>query len=168
MGGKINKKFITVLIIFGLYLTSYNILALNASTIEIIPEKPEPESEIQIRAIIDTEGVEQAYFLIQECDINTGICYERQNLSLARLDESTYRTSYLLKEPKATYIQYNLLVKTNFGWETLIKEKKIDLEISQNNDNNGGNGNQDTPGFEIIGIFLGILCMMMLFRKRKR
>ena len=33
MDVKFNKKFITVLILFGLYLTSYNILALNASTI---------------------------------------------------------------------------------------------------------------------------------------
>ena len=167
MNRKINKIFFAIFIIFGLFLTSYNIMAINVTTIEIIPESPKPKSEIEINAFIDIDGVEQAYLQIQECDINTGICYERQNLSLSKIDDNTYTTSYILKESKATYIQYDLLVKTTIGWEILIKERKTDLLLSQNNGNNN-NGNQETPGFEIIGIFLGILSIMLLFRKRKR
>lgn len=166
---KFDKIFISMFIIFVLIISSANIVAKNASTLEIIPETPEPKSQIIIKAFIDVEGVVQAYLQIQECDINTGICYERQNLSFNRLNENTFRTSYTLKEAKATYIQYDLIVKTELGWETLIKEKKTDLLISQNNGNNdGGNGNQDTPGFEIIGIFIGILTIILLSRKRKR
>ena len=155
-----------MVIIFGMFFSNNSVLAINAITIEIIPESPEPKSEIDIIASIDMEGVELVHIQIQECDINTGICYVRENISLSKLDDNSYKTSYKLKESKATYIQYDLIVKTGLGWETLIKEKKTDLLISDNN-GNGGNGNQDTPGFEILGIFLGILIIMLYF-KRKR
>jgi len=167
MNRKIKKILITIFIIFGLNLTSYNILAIDTATVEIIPENPEPESEIEIKAFIDIDGVEQAYVQIQECDIITGICYERQNISLSKIDDNTYKTTYTLIESKATYIQYNLLVKTNFDWETLIKEKKTDLSLSPKN-GNGNDGNEDTPSFGIIGVLLGIICIILFFNKRKR
>lgn len=166
MERKSGYKFVIFFIILGMFLINNSALAISATTIEIIPEKPEPKSEIEIIATVDMEGVEETYIQIQECDINTGICYERKNISLSKVDDNTYKTSYNLKESKATYIQYDLIVKTGLGWENLIKEKKTDLLISQNN-GNGGNGNQDTPGFEILGIFLGILVIILLF-KRKR
>ena len=165
---KITKNiFIIILIILGLFLTNNSAIAENATTIEIIPESPEPKSEIEIIASIDMEGIEQVNILIQECDSNTGICYERHNISLSKVDDTEYKTSYALKESKATYIQYDLIIKTGLGWETLIKEEKTNLLISQDNDN-GGNGNQNTPGFEILGIFLGILLIILLFKKRDR
>jgi hypothetical protein len=166
---RISYSLLSVTIIFLLALSSSIVIAENVTNVVIIPEKPKPQSDIQIQATIDLEDIENVYLLIQECDINTGICYERNNLTLARLNENTFKTSYTLKEAKATYIQYDLIVKTNLGWETLIKENKIDLDISQSNgDNNGGNGDQDTPGFEAIGIFLGIIIMMLFMSKRKR
>lgn len=169
MKKKINNILTTIFIIIVLTLSSSIVIAKNVSNVEIIPEKPQPQSNIEIKAIIDIEGIQNVYLQIQECDINTGICYERNNLTLNRLNENTFRTSYTLKEAKATYIQYDLIVKTELGWETPIKEKKVDLDISQSNgDNNGGNGNQDTPGFEMISIFLGIIIMMLFIAKRKR
>ena len=166
MERKTGYKLFIFFIILGVFLINNSALAISATTVEIIPESPEPKSEIEIIATIDMEGVEQTYIQIQECDINTGICYERKNISLSKVDESQYKTSYTLEQSKATYIQYDLIVKTGLGWETLIKEKKTDLLISQNN-GNGGNGNQETPGFEILGIFLGFLIIILLF-KRKR
>lgn len=158
--------FVIVFVILGLFLTNNSAIAENATTIEIIPESPEPKSEIEIIASIDIEGIEQVSINIQECDSNTGICYERQNISLSKVDETEYKTSYTLKESKATYIQYDLIIKTDLGWETLIKEEKTNLLISQDN-GNGGNGNQNTPGFEILGIFLGILMIILLFKKKR-
>jgi len=169
MNKKINNILTTTIIIIVLTLSNSIIIAKNVSNVEIIPEKPQPESNIEIKATVDIEGIQNVYLQIQECDINTGICYERNNLTLNRLNENTFRTSYTLKEAKATYIQYDLIVKTEFGWETPIKEKKVDLDISQSNgDTNGGNGNQDTPGFEMISIFLGIIILMLIIAKRKR
>ena len=166
---KYKNKFIAILIITFLSFSSSIIIAKNVTTVEIIPEKPKPQSDIDIEATIDIDGIENAYLQIQECDINTGICYERQNLTLNRFNENTFRTSYTLKESKATYIQYDLIVRTEFGWETPIKENKINLDLSQTNgDNNGGNSNQDTPGFEVIGLFLGILFIILYIDKKKR
>ena len=167
MNRKLKKIFISTIIIFVLYLTSNSILANNTATIEIIPEFPEPESEIEIKAFIDIDDIEQVYTEIQECNINTGICYIRSNISLTKINDNTYKTSFKLTESRATYIQYNLLVKTDLGWETLIKEEKTNLFL-QNNNGNDGNGNEETPGFGIIGILLGFFCIILLFNKRKR
>lgn len=158
--------FVIIFIILGLFLSNNSAIAENATTIEIIPESPEPQSEIEIIASIDIEGIEQVNIHIQECDSKTGICYERHNISLSKVDDAEYKTSYTLTESKATYIQYDLIIKTDLGWETPIKEEKTNLLISQNNDN-GENGNQNTPGFEILGIFLGILIILLLFKKKR-
>jgi hypothetical protein len=149
-----------------MYLISNNILAEDNAIIEIIPEAPEPESDIEIKAFIDMEGIEQVYIIIQECDINTGICYERKNISLNKISDNTYSNSYKLKESKATYIQYNLLVKSDTGWETLIQEEKTNLLDTKNNGD--VNGNEDTPGFEIIASLLAIISIILLLNKRKR
>ena len=163
---KIKNIFIISIVFFSIFLFSNNILADDIATIEIIPEKPAPESNIEIKAIIDMEAIDQIYVIIQECDINTGICYERQNISLNKISDNEYKTSLKLKESKATYIQYNLLVKSELGWETLIEEEKTNLLIT-NNGNGNANGNEDTPGFEIIVLFLAIISLI-LFNKRKR
>jgi hypothetical protein len=169
MKRKFKNIIIATFIIIILSLSSSIIIAKNVSTVEIIPEKPKPQSDIDIKANIDFEGIENVYLQIQECDINTGICYERQNLTLNKLNENTFITSYTLKEAKATYIQFDLIVKTEFGWETPIKENKINLDLTQTNgDNNGGNGDQDTPGFEIMGLFLGLIFIIFFINKKKR
>ena len=49
---KFNKIYIAMFLIFVLALSNANIVAKNASTIDIIPETPEPKSQIEIKAII--------------------------------------------------------------------------------------------------------------------
>ena len=73
-----------------------------------------------------------------------------------------------MRESKATYIQYNLLVKSETGWVTLIEEEKTNLADSNNNGNGIVNGNEDTPGFEIIAIFLAISSIILFLSNRKR
>ena len=88
MERKTGYKLFIFFIILGVFLINNSALAISATTVEIIPESPEPKSEIEIIATIDMEGVEQTYIQIQECDINTGICYERKNISLSKADET--------------------------------------------------------------------------------
>ena len=125
MSRKLKNIFIISIIIFGLYLSSNNILAEDTVTVEIIPDSPKPESEIEIKAFIDIDGIEHVYIIIQECDINTGICYERQNISLNKIDDNTYKASYKLKESKATMI---IGIASYIHRLTRVAKKSLDLK----------------------------------------
>jgi hypothetical protein len=163
---KIKNIFIISIVFFSIFLFSNNILADDIASIEIIPEKPEPESEIEIRTFIDINGIEQVNIKIQECDIKTGLCYPdtRKNITMNKVDDNNFIATHKLIEPKASYIQYDLLVKSDLGWEILIEEEKTNLADSSIN----GNGNEDTPGFEIIVLFLAVSIIILLLNKRKR
>lgn len=170
MNKKIKNIFIIFIFLFGLNLTSNNILANDNVNIEIIPASPEPESEIEIKVFINIDGIEQVNIEIQECNITTGLCFpnSRKNITMSKIDDNNYIAIHKLIESKASYIEYNLLVKTEIGWEYLIEKEKTNLTEPKNNGDSNINGNGDTPGFEIITLFLSIIIVLLILNKRKR
>jgi hypothetical protein len=170
MSKKIAKILIISILVFGFYFVSNNSLAEDTTNIEIIPDSPEPASEIEIRAYIDITGAQQVNLEIQECDEKTGICYpdSRKNITMIKIDENTYTATHKLIKSEASYIQYDLVVKTDLAWQKLIDKEKTYLSDSTNNGNGNTNGDGDTPGFEIIAIFLAIIIMIAILDKIKR
>ena len=131
-------------------------------TMEIDPDQPAPLSTVTFTAQIDDTAT-AVRLLIQECNGNTGICYVRQNLSMSDMGDGSYQKTVTLEHEDATYIQYSLLVQTSNGWTTYLEETKVTLQEQQSNGDTNG-----TPGFELAGMLLAAMFIMVLVVWRKR
>jgi hypothetical protein len=175
---KKNLKILMIsLILFGVYgLTTVNAANALVSTLIINPEKPAPESILDIQVnlgIEDFEGIEQTNVDIQECNGNTGVCYMGQNVTMNLVMEDDYEATIKLEHSDATYFVCKIYVKTLKGWEMRINETFYIYESQPNNNGNGNNTNgndngNDTPGFEVLGIFFGIVFIVYMINKKKR
>jgi hypothetical protein len=180
------KKIGKLIIILSVFLLFGNIAISSSSNkldpvdpliLTFEPERPYVKSTITItvnldQVFLDSE-IDQVNFIIQECNQNTGVCYQRENKTMDKIGND-YKATFQLTHEDATYIQYSLLAKeTHKGWETVVKEEIKQLVDNPDNGNNGGtnNGNNngnDTPGFEVVGILFGIIFIIYLIDKRKR
>ena len=151
-------------------LTFSTILAVDEPTIEIKPSSPTPESTITFTATVKDENITDVRLVLQECDGNTGICFTKENISMNYIDMNTYEIMFTLEHSEATYIQYSLLVNSNEGWKTYLDKTKFNLSEKQNGDNGKDNNNEDndTTGFEFIGVFISIIFILFILNKRKR
>jgi len=161
------KKGVMVLLLFAVLLFSLTIVTADA-TVDFIPAKPEPKDTIEVTAKITDENVNAVHVLIQECNENTGICYTKQNFTMAEISDSIYTTSVTLEKDDATYLQYTINVKTSDGWIEYNKETKIDYEKASSNNNGKTDSNNDTPGFEFIALALSIMFISLILYRRKR
>ena len=161
------KKGVMVLLLFAVLLFSLTIVTADA-TVDFIPAKPEPKDTIEVTAKITDENVNAVHVLIQECNENTGICYTKQNFTMAEISDSIYTTSVTLEKDDATYLQYTINVKTSDGWIEYNKETKIDYEKASSNNNGKTDSNNDTPGFEFIALVLSIMFISLILYRRKR
>jgi hypothetical protein len=170
MKKKNNKILMVSILILGLNIAIVNnVSAIDEPTLDIDPEKPTPKSTITCTATVEDQNVIEVWLEIQECDINTGICFTKQNLTMDLVDTNTYETAVTLEHAEATYIQYSLIVRNDIGWNTYLKNTKVNLSEKQNGED-GKNGNDDngTPGFELFSVFISLMLMMFIYIKRKR
>jgi hypothetical protein len=146
------------------------ITAVDEPTIEIKPSSPTPESTITFTATVKDENTTDVRLVLQECDGNTGICFTKENISMNSVDINTYEIMFTLEHSEATYIQYSLVVNSNEGWKTYLDKTKFNLSEKQNGDNGKDNTNKDndTPGFEYIGVFISVIFILFILNKRKR
>ena len=159
---RIGKNILTItLLLILVYSFGVGIVSAIDPTIDIDPGSPTPESTVKFSAEVDDQNVIEVRLLFQECNANTGICHERENLSMSKISEGQYETSVTLKFEDTTYIQYSLNVKTGEGWTQYLEGTKKDLNLQNNNGNN-------TPGFEFILIFLAAILIISIFNKRRR
>ena len=150
--------------------TVINVSSAGEPTVDIKPASPTPESTITFTATVEDENTTEVRLVLQECDGNTGICFTKQNISMNSVDLDTYEISFALEHSEATYIQYSLLVKSNEGWKTYLDKTKFNLTEKQNGDNGKDNNNKDndTPGFEFIGVLISVIFILLILNKRKR
>ena len=164
-------KIIQVIIVWALILQVVPVIQAEP-TIQITPTKPEPESDVTFEVDLTGENVQNAYLWIQECNINTGICYTNDNISMTETQEGIYETTYTLEHDDATYFQYSIIVKTGSGWQTFFEQTKVNLAESTNNDNNGNSNNgdpgSDTPGFEFVFLSISVIFILLMMYRRKR
>ena len=169
----INKKNITkiiqLIIVWSLILQVVPVIQAQP-TIDITPTKPEAESDVTFEVDLTGENVQNAYLWIQECNINTGICYTDQNVSMTETSDGIYETTFTLEHDDATYFQYSIIVDTGSGWSTFFEETKVNLAEPSNNNGNTGNGDsgEDTPGFEFVALFLSVIFILLIMYRRKR
>ena len=100
---------------------------------------------------------------VEECNRNTGVCYpDKQNVTMALVSSSIYRTDVTLKHSDATYITINVVAKINGVWQQSAgKEVNLSAANGNNGDDNG------IPGFEAV-VFVLAISMSFILISRKR
>ncbi len=152
---------------------------LAAPTIEVNPSQPEPLGTVTFSAMIpDVEDIQKVTIRVQECgnEPNFGyICYTDEfNKTMTKSADGTYSASITLAHENAIEIKYQLKYLTSQGWTSYPSDDlvKVDLDTSDqtNGDSNGDNGDSssDTPGFEIITLFISVIFIMLILYRRKR
>jgi hypothetical protein len=146
--------FVTILI-FGVYITiCNNVIAYSEPTINVDPVEPEQLSKITFSITFDDyDDIQDVFLLYNECTKNN-ICFTRENKSLIDLGSGKFK------------LDVNL--ETDDGWKAFPEEppypKTYLKEIQTNNEQN----NNDTPGFELIGIIFSIIFILLFIHIRKR
>ena len=173
---KINKSIITTIIIIGLYLSiAGTAIAASDPTFEVNPEEPEQLSTITFTASFESyNDIENIYFLFNECT-KDNICFTRQNESMTNLGEGEWTVTIKLEHDDSAYVQYWINIQTKDDWYEYPEEApypKTDLKEKVTNGGTNGNtngqGNNDTPGFEIIIMIISIISIIAILNRKKR
>ena len=152
-------------IIVCIYISTINVAAdPTLESFSIDPEKSAPLSDITVTADIGGEGITAVVVHIKECNKAQGICFSQQSGTMTELETGEFQAQFTLKEDKADYIQYYFDITINDDEVRLLDDSwTIDLLVDSN-DNNGDNG---TPGFELIILIIAIGVGFILFRKKR-
>lgn len=134
------------------------------SSIEITPEEPTPGSTITFHVELPQENALNAYIWIQECNGNTGLCYQDRNITMAEISNGVYESTVNLQQDDATYFQYTIEVEKADGWQNYFEKTKVNLAETTNNDSNG----DDTPGFETLVLFISVIFISLILYRRNR
>ena len=175
----ITKKLSIILIfVFGFGLTINSISAepiLNSVT--VIPENPEPMSEVTVIADIEGDNIESITLSVSECFDDGGndpspTCYNNTQADMALNSDNKYETSFTLKDTKGITDHIEMLFLVSDEDQQYQLEGGKAYYASQSNDNgnenpNNGDNNTDTPGFELI-FLIGAIFIALIFYNKKR
>jgi hypothetical protein len=170
---KIDFK-IKLLIIIGIFLLlTMNVSAYSEPDINVDPTEPEQLSEVTFTVTFDDyDDVNEVFILYNECTKND-ICYTRVNKSLNNVGNGNYEITVNLEHDDSFYVQYWVEFNTDEGWKVFPEDTnqipKTYLKEKQTNGGSNNNGqNNDTPGFEIFGVFISIILIMVIINIKKR
>lgn len=158
-----------VVLILSIYIFSAEIIvAVEPSVVEIThdPQKPVAGSTVTFSATVSGEDITAVHIIVQEC--NEQICFLKHNISMDKIDSLEYQKEIDLTRDDAAIVKYNLVVESNGDWYDFKDDiKQFDLAANSDNNQNNGNGGDNTPGFELAPFFIAIM-IGALYIKRKR
>ena len=157
----IKQNFLLPAIIVFIYISTISVAAdPTLESFSIDPEKPAPLSDITVTADIGGEGITAVVVHIKECSKAQGVCLSQQSETMTESAEE-FQAQFTLKSDTADYIQYYFDITID-GEEVRLDETwTIDLLVDSNNGDNG------TPGFELIILIIAIGAGFILFRKKR-
>jgi hypothetical protein len=159
-------KYFLIIIFLGTLSSSASITACpTIIDITIEPSEPAPLSTITFTvAINNTTNIEDVRLILQECQGD--MCFvDKWNESMFMSNGSYQKTITLLHE-QTTQCKYNIAIKANETWfntETTFFNLSID---EQNNPPENNPGDNATPGFELVVLFISAGLVLMR-RQRK-
>lgn len=137
----------------------------------VAPEEPAPLSTITITADISGENISIVNLTIKECNWDAGICYSQQTVQMSEIDNGSYQAELTLQEDRATFLEYYFDITINDVEERLSNESwlyNLTLDTNGGNQVNGNeNGNNGTPGFEILSLLIAISVISILIRRKR-
>lgn len=151
-----------------LVVSSFTMMTASADpTVTVDPTSPYPQSTVTFTANQVDEDATSVRIIVQECNENTGVCYpDETNETMTQKTADSYDITVTLKQKDATYIQYTLLVENNGELTQYSKLTKVTL--SEKPSDNGGDTDNDTPGFEFVGLAFSIMFISLILYRRKR
>ena len=163
-----NKIIIIGIVILCLFSLNINVSASPVVEITMDPEEPEPLSTVTFTAnITHNQTIDEVYLEIRECRV--GLCYLPMNTSMEFV-EGKYLADIELAHSDATYISYQMKIKSDGKWYTNeIANTTLKIET----DNGDGNGDQTKddgdglPGFEILFFIIAVFITFILIRKKR-
>jgi hypothetical protein len=166
------------LFITGFFLVMAITIVSAEPTVELNPSQPKPLEKVTFTATIpDVENIEQVIISVQECgnepDIGY-ICYTDDfNQTLTETATNTYSGSVTLTHENAIELKYELKYQTTEGWTTYPEDLvKVEYDLSSEPDNadNGDStdNDADTPGFEVLGLFMSVIFISLILYRHKR
>jgi hypothetical protein len=153
-----------IAILLGFALWAGNVLG--ALEIDIHPESPAPLSTITFTATVNEESITEVFIKIKEC--RDDFCYSPNiNESMDSIGSNQYQKSVTLIQDDANNIAYWIVVNRDGNWTDYWEESiKLDL-ASPSNGNGDGNGSNGIPGFELIGLLISVIIIVLIFKKRE-
>jgi len=158
-----NTLFVAILVlnIFVLTALTTAIAAPTIGEITLNPSEPTPQSTIDFSVDINGDDISSVWLIVQEC--NENICYSGQNVSMSKVSVDGYEAEATLIHADATYIKYYVEVQS----EEWTKSTYVELDLSKEPNDHTGNGNNKTPGFELLLLIMSMMFVVFLMRKRK-
>ncbi|MEM0492839.1 MAG: hypothetical protein QXS02_02640 [Candidatus Thermoplasmatota archaeon] len=177
----IKNKIISKIILFllaGISITfSITAEAAITSDISIHPEIPSAGSDVTFYANISSDiAIDDVRLIVREC--KEAICFsDIFNESMELLEPNHYYRMITLKHSDATYIEYQVKVKTEDGWSYIPdRNKYVKVTLSSqpepdNGSNQDNNKNQDgknkTIGFELTLSMLALIIIVLINNRRR-
>lgn len=168
------KKIIILLIgmlFFGLCITTVSAEP-TVNEITTVPAKPIPLSTVKVIATITGENIISVKLTVAECDDEQ--CFiSHPPIEMNMNENGKYEVELTLEDDKnrANHIQYQFTVNdsgteyplTNENWKTYL-----DLQNAGDGDDINGDGNgNDTPGFEILTLFIALIIGIFIYKKKR-
>ena len=145
-------------------------------SVEIDPKHPKPQETVTFTATFsESENLEKVVMLVEECgnepDIGY-ICYtDGFNETMTKTSNDTYKITITLKHKNAIDMEYQLGFFSGNSWSWYPKSNMTSVDLNTSSNSNGDNGNEnktDTPGFELTGILISAIFILLILNKRKR
>jgi hypothetical protein len=148
-----------------LVLIILNSCALSAieTDINYVPAEPAPLSNITFTAQITADNVTSVKIYVQEC--NPTFCFSDWIIeTMSQVGPDEYQGEVKLTHSDATYLFYWLVIVAD-GTEHDLQEEKgtLNLKISETD----GNGENNSPGFELIALIIGITLLAFIYKKKR-
>lgn len=168
---KNEKKVILLFVIisvFGVTISSAAETAPTFGEINVSPSSPTALSTVTLSIKISSVTPSEVRVTIEECNGRTGVCYpDIHNVTMVLDNDGDYKADVTLKHADATYITCKVLAKTEGTW-TISEEKRVDLSENTNGNTNGdGDNGGGIPGFEVLGLFVGLGVLLILIGRKR-
>jgi len=167
------KLLLIGILFLGLCFSNFAIAEPIVGTVTIDPAEPILKSDVTLTAeITDTNQVSSVTLWIKECDENTGLCDDPFSIVMSRGNSGEYSADFTLEFNSATFFDYWFDVESDDN-TTTIKDDSYTVEYgteSTNGGDNGGsddNGDNDSPGFELIALFIAVFAAIMIYKKKR-
>jgi hypothetical protein len=116
------------------------------------PPEPSPKGTISFSASISGEDIEEVRLIVREC--KEDFCFAKEFNESMYLSDGLYKCQITLRYEEATYIQYNLEIKSKGTWyKSDIRRVNLSHESK-------------TPGFQAFFLFLAVLFLILKKRAK--
>ncbi len=163
---KINKNIWIMILFLGLIFANYSVSAEPNVDASVTPSEPTVGENVKFTADVENMvDIQDVRIIIQECK-GVDICYLKVNESMSYIND-TYEYELNLQHSDATIVKYYFEI---YNQTSMFKTKTYETTLKENSDSNGetnpDNSENDTPGFELIALFIAFSIMLVIYRKR--